>query len=428
MEKKLYATLFLKNGKSVKDFKDLSLYWNGDVIRLAKYYESNGVDALLIFDLSDGDAEHEKNIGMIREIGRAVSLPLTGAGNIKRVEDVKKLLYAGCSAAVLNMSKKSNMDMLEEVSKRFGKEKIMVCNSEFTTLSKCADAIMEYASCVLLMGDNLHLYEAVRTLRLNTIPVLSIIDYPKTLALLKENNVVGIAGSTVSDTATDLFHLKEKLSFNGVQMYENTSLVKWSELKLNSDGLIPVVVQDYKNNEVLMVAYMNEEAFNRTMRTGKMNYFSRSRKKLWLKGETSGHFQYLKVMAIDCDNDTLLAKVIQEGAACHTGNKSCFYRELWNKENGEKSAALVFEDVYKIIMDRKVHPKDGSYTNYLFEKGIDKILKKVGEEAAEIIIAAKNPDPEELKYEASDFLYHLMVLMAEKGVTWDDITEELAKR
>ena len=130
----------------------------------------------------------------------------------------------------------------------------------------------------------------------------------------------------------------------------------------------------------------------------------------------------------ESDNDTLLVKVIQQGAACHTGNRSCFYRDLVKKEGGAKNAASVFEDVFSIIMDRKQHPKEGSYTNYLFDKGIDKILKKLGEEATEIIIAAKNPDPEEIKYEAADFLYHLMVLMAERGVTWEDITEELSKR
>ena len=131
---------------------------------------------------------------------------------------------------------------------------------------------------------------------------------------------------------------------------------------------------------------------------------------------------------MDCDNDTLLAKVHQIGAACHTGNRSCFYRTILKKEYDETNPLKVFEDVYGVIEDRKVHPKEGSYTNYLFDKGIDKILKKVGEEATEIIIAAKNPDPEEIKYEISDFLSHVMVLMAERGVTWEDITKELAKR
>ena len=147
-----------------------------------------------------------------------------------------------------------------------------------------------------------------------------------------------------------------------------------------------------------------------------------------MKGETSGHIQYVKELTADCDFDTILAKVSQVGVACHTGNPSCFFNEIVKKEYIEKNPLKVFETVYNIIEDRKNNPKEGSYTNYLFDKGIDKILKKVGEECTEIVIAAKNPDPEEIKYEISDFLYHVMVLMGEKGVTWEEITQELAQR
>ena len=199
-------------------------------------------------------------------------------------------------------------------------------------------------------------------------------------------------------------------------------------MKTNEQGLIPCIVQDYKNDQVLMMAWMNRESFQKTLETGRMTYYSRSRQSLWVKGETSGHFQYVKSMAVDCDNDTLLARVSQIGAACHTGNRSCFYRTLVETTSDDTNPLHVFQDVYNVILDRKEHPKEGSYTNYLFDKGIDKILKKVGEENTEIIIAAKNPDPEEIKYEISDYLYHLMVLMAERGVTWDDITSELARR
>ena len=173
---------------------------------------------------------------------------------------------------------------------------------------------------------------------------------------------------------------------------------------------------------------MNEEAFHATIICGKMTYYSRSRQELWMKGETSGHIQYVKELTADCDFDTILAKVSQVGVACHTGNPSCFFNEIVKKEYIEKNPLKVFETVYNIIEDRKNNPKEGSYTNYLFDKGIDKILKKVGEECTEIVIAAKNPDPEEIKYEISDFLYHVMVLMVEKGVTWEEITQELAQR
>ena len=140
------------------------------------------------------------------------------------------------------------------------------------------------------------------------------------------------------------------------------------------------------------------------------------------------HFQYVKSLTADCDKDTLLSKVLQIGAACHTGARSCFFNNIMKKEYDDHNPLKVFEQEYRVIQDRKEHPKAGSYTNYLFDKGIDKILKKVGEECTEIIIAAKNPNPEELKYEMADWLYHAMVLMVEKGVTWDEITKEVVQR
>ena len=192
--------------------------------------------------------------------------------------------------------------------------------------------------------------------------------------------------------------------------------------------MVPVVVQDDQTEQVLMVAYMNRKAYEATLKTGRMTYYSRSRQELWLKGETSGHFQYVRSLTADCDMDTILARVSQVGAACHTGKYSCFFNEIVRKKGKEENPLKIFQSVLEVIKDRKTHPKEGSYTNYLFDKGIDKILKKLGEEATEIVIAAKNPNPNEIKYEIADFLYHMMVLMVERGVTWEEITEELAQR
>ena len=223
--------------------------------------------------------------------------------------------------------------------------------------------------------------------------------------------------------------LKDLCKENGIRVEQLEAAYAWKDFKENEAGLVPVVVQDYITSEVLMVAYMNEEAYENTLRTGKMTYYSRSRKELWLKGATSGHYQYVKSLTADCDMDTILAKVSQIGAACHTGSKSCFFHEVVKKDCEESANPLqVFEQVFAVIQDRREHPKEGSYTNYLFDKGIDKILKKLGEEASEIIIASKNPNANEIKYEIADFLYHMMVLMAQKDITWEEITKELAKR
>lgn len=210
----------------------------------------------------------------------------------------------------------------------------------------------------------------------------------------------------------------------------------WDEIKFDKSGLIPAIIQDSETLEVLMVAYMNEEALKLSLETGKTHFWSRSRQKIWMKGESSGHVQEIVDISLDCDGDALLFKVKQVNAACHTGNRSCFYRqvdkkdlslkEIDNKVNKDKAAIL--QEVYDIIVDRKNNPKEGSYTNYLFEKGIDKILKKVGEEAAEVIIAAKNRVEEEVIYELADLLYHLMVMLVEQGIELDKVYDELHKR
>jgi phosphoribosyl-ATP pyrophosphohydrolase/phosphoribosyl-AMP cyclohydrolase len=226
----------------------------------------------------------------------------------------------------------------------------------------------------------------------------------------------------------DIMALKGCLNEAGIATQKFETSMEWSAFRPNADGLLPVIVQDYQNLDVLMLAYMNEEAFNQTIASGKMTYYSRSRKTIWVKGETSGHYQYMKSLTLDCDSDTILAKVSQVGAACHTGLPNCFFQELVKKDYIEKNPLIVFDALYEVISARKQYPKEGSYTNYLFDKGIDKILKKLGEEATEIVIAAKNSVTEEIKYEISDFLYHMIVLMVEKGVTWEDITMELAQR
>jgi len=199
------------------------------------------------------------------------------------------------------------------------------------------------------------------------------------------------------------------------------------DIKYNDQGLVPAIIQDYSTREVLMMAYMNEESLKLTLETKRTWFYSRSREKLWNKGESSGNVQEVKNVSYDCDGDTLLVEVVPAGPACHTGERTCFYRELYNSGEAPEELSLP-KRLYNLILDRKTNPKEGSYTNYLFEKGIDKILKKVGEEAGEVIIASKNEDKAELVYEASDLAYHLMVLLVEKEITLDEISEELAKR
>ena len=252
-------------------------------------------------------------------------------------------------------------------------------------------------------------------------------------------------------------------------------MIYFKDLKVNEKGLVPVVVQEAVTGNILMLAYMNEEAMNKSLETGFAHYYSRSREALWLKGETSGNLQEIVEMKIDCDKDTVLMKVKQKGVACHTGRLSCFYRNIDKEgriveedgkateiideevrasasvlvsaslsqeeaktgteikiatktENGVENGAIILQQLYQQIADRKENKVEGSYTNYLFDKGIDKILKKVGEESSEIIIAAKNPSNEELCYEISDLVYHLTVLMVERKLKLEDVYSELKRR
>lgn len=207
-------------------------------------------------------------------------------------------------------------------------------------------------------------------------------------------------------------------------------------LKFNQDGLIPAIIQD-QTGKVLMLAYMNQASLDKTLETRMTWFYSRSRQKLWQKGETSGHVQHVEKVVADCDYDTLLVTVEQKGlGACHEGYESCFHNPISSDKNATESVfdpnevygSQIIQEVYDVIVDRQNNPKEGSYTNYLFTKGIDKILKKVGEESAEVIIAAKNHDDEELVYEVSDLLYHLMVLLVEKGVKPTAIWKELSAR
>lgn len=421
MNKKIIPCVYLKGGKLIKGFNDKKVL-SEDPVKYISSVSVNGADEIILFDLSNNDAEHEEALLLIRKITKAIDTPVIGAGNVNRLEDVKKLIYAGCKKVALNMAKQSNIDLIEEASKRFSKSGILVCADSLEQILDNLKVLKENVTCALLL-NKLFLED------FEEIPVIPVINEKAELKnILSKPGVYGVSGNVLDNYSDDIISLKESLKAEGINTCIHDIKIQWQDLKKDSNGLVPCICQDAITNEVLMLAYMNEEAYNATIRTQIMTYYSRSRNELWKKGDTSGHYQYLKSLSLDCDNDTLLAKVIQIGNACHTGSYSCFFNELVKNEINDTNPYSVLSDVMNVILDRKENPKEGSYTNYLFDKGIDKILKKVGEEATEIVIAAKNPEPEESKYEIADFLYHVMVLMAVKGITWEDVMKELANR
>ena len=397
-----------------------------DPVESARQYNHTGADAIAYY-------EEKASIETIKEISGTIDVPLYAGGGIRDLEDVKKVLYAGADKVCLGAAVLEDKEIVKKASDRFGKHQVIVSMNleeleDPGTFAKEMQRLGAGELLLLALNGYDKVMEAVRAVKEQCdLPV--IISVASLDNIKKELNAVEAEAVAIHDGgAFSVLEWKKELKKEGIETKLPESPIPFEEFKLNSDGMLTVVTQDYKTNEVLMVAYMTKEAYEQTVETGIMTYYSRSRQELWVKGDTSGHYQYVKSLTIDCDKDTLLAKVRQVGNACHTGHYSCFFTDLVKKEYKDDNPMNVFEDVYDVIMDRKMHPKEGSYTNYLFDKGIDKILKKVGEECTEIVIAAKNPDPEEMKYEISDFLYHLMVLMAERGMTWEDITRELMER
>lgn len=400
------------------------------------FYDSNGVDGVFIYNYSKEEKEREAFVLLLREISEIIDIPFYAGCYVERLEDVKKVYYAGAKKVVLDPEYMSDTVLLKEAVTKIGSGQVLLQINFGLEESKVSieERQKDYEACLLMGASGIvakhvtlkpEFFNKIRELQC-PVMIRDSLQRNSITDLLEVPEVEAIA--TNYYCGKDVYKVKYSLKEQGLDIKVPESPISFADMKKDRNGLVPTIVQDYKTNEVLMLAYMNEEAYNTTICTGKMTYYSRSRKELWIKGATSGHYQYVKALSIDCDEDTILAKVKQIGAACHTGNRSCFYRDLLKTEWEAEDTTHILDKIYATVMDRKLNPKEGSYTNYLFNKGIDKILKKCGEEATEIVIAAKNPDKSEIKYEIADFLYHVTVLMAECGIDWKDVFTELANR
>lgn len=427
-DKNIVATLYIKGGKAVRSENDLTEI--GNIYELCQTYNDSGIDKIIIFDLSTDDLEHDRNIHVIRNLNRNLDIKTCAGGNIERIEDVKQLLFAGCLQVILNGSKPNCLELAQEASQRFGKDRILISISNVDFIFKNQSVLGGLIHELLLLDPAL-LNSVENITQVPHVVMVDTLDFDNLTAILKREYVRGITGPFITDPELDIMNLKSRFADQGIKMDNFAPNLHWEDLKKNSEGLVPVIVQDFRTDEVLMLAYMDEEAFNTTIRIGKMTYHSRSRDELWVKGMTSGHIQYVKSLTADCDYDTILAKVLQVGGiACHTGNRSCFFNEVVKKEYVEKNPRKVLESTYKVLKSRKDNPVEASFANHLLSQGLDEILKKVGEECTEVILAAARNDEDvsPVKYEITDLIYALMVLMVEKGVTWEDITGEMAQR
>ena len=410
-------------------YKKIIPYINGEnelpanIIMQAEQYCFAGADALFIYNYSKMEKEREEFLAALKQIAAKIDIPFITGMYVGRFEDAKKAFYTGAEQVVVKYEICPAEAVLKEVTGRFGADKIVVeidGDIDFDKVPFPVDTLL-IKHVDMDAGLERKCSNAGKQIIIRDSLLRNDLE-----SLLRLPNVCGVSTNYFLDK--EIFKIKMNMKQAGIEMNTFESAMDFSEFKTDEKGLIPCITQDYKTGEVLQLAYMNQQSYEATCSTGKMTYFSRSRQELWCKGETSGHYQYVKELRLDCYHDTVLAKVHQVGAACHTGARSCFFNELAKKEYNNTNPLTILNEVFATIEERKAHPKEGSYTNYLFEKGIDKILKKCGEEATEIVIAAKNPDAEELKYEIADFLYHMMVLMAECGLNWDDVVKELANR
>ncbi len=326
-KKKMTGVIYLNGSSAVKNFSDHSLIF-ADAPALASRMADADIDSILCFNVSDADDElNAQALAAMKEICKVSTIPVYGGGHIHSVPDVEAIFEAGCEKVILNFAKESAQEILAQIKGGYEPSQIAatIASEDNLVINR---ELLESSVGELILIDEHALKNCLGASTIPCIVFLPEISLDKMFAIMAKPNVSGISGNIVNENISSIATLKKLCREQGIAVVLFEPAIPFSELKKGENGLVPCIVQDEKTGEVLMMAWMNEEAYLRTLRTGKMTYYSRSRKQLWIKGETSGHFQYVKQFCIDCDNDTLLAVVDQVGAACHTGNHSCFYRDI----------------------------------------------------------------------------------------------------
>ena len=341
--------------------------------------ENGGGDGILLWDCQEHTTDQVTQT--LSETVASIDIPVMFYQVYPRFEDIKKILYAGASKVVMNPLEGGGRETLKEGVARFGSENVfgtfMFIPKDRLPSPEDFREIVTFTGCLSWVMDMtaIEAYDAViNECELNILAcsgealggdaIKEILLMPQVTGFTSLNS--SAQGSGTIAGINDCMTLKNYLKSEGMDVRLFESSMSFKDFKLNSDGLIPVITQDYKTGKVLMMAYMNEESYNETIRSGRMTYFSRSRQCLWKKGETSGHYQFVRSLEIDCDKDTILAKVRQIGAACHTGHESCFFTSLAQKEYDSVNPSTILQEIMDTVTDRKLHPKEGSYTNYLF--------------------------------------------------------------
>ena len=443
-KRKIIACLDIDNRRVVKGKKFQDVQELADPVVLAKKYEAEGADELVFYDISASLTGRGMFLDLIREIADQIEIPFVVGGGIQTLSDVELAIEAGADKVSINSGALKNPTLLTEASQRYGSSRIIVSidvsrteNDKWTVFAKAGqqatdlDAEEWAKQCEQLgageivlncidqdgMRNGYDLELTNRIVRAVSIPVVASGGAGSEKHIQELFEATDAAGALVASV----------LHFNLVTLNDLLAAATPQKVQVTFDekGLIPTIVQDVTTGDVLMLAYMNEESLQKTIETNETWFYSRSRGELWNKGATSGNRQIVQQIDVDCDQDTLLIQVVAKGPACHTGTKTCFTRSL---PGDVRSKRTIVQDVAQQIQNRKHNPVEGSYTTYLFQEGIDKILKKVGEESTEVVIGAKNNDLVETANELADLTYHTLVLMEELGVSVEDVKSVLESR
>ncbi|MBE5900697.1 MAG: phosphoribosyl-ATP diphosphatase [Lachnospiraceae bacterium] len=423
--KRLMATMYLRDGKAVKSKSNHTCI--GAAEELAKIYNDSGIDKILLWDLSETQEEHENTIKIIREINRVLEISSYAFGWTSSIRNIREYLFSGCRRVILSSSDPELPNILEECQKRFRSERMSLALDEVDVLFKKRAEIEELYHDIYVFDPEI-MESLVNMTDFPFYGVIDSMDLDDYAKVLRIPSCMGVGGPLLNAKTTDIMTLKHELFERGLLVMINEANMNWSQFNLNENGLISAIAQDYVSNEVLCLGKMNEEAFKLTLAKGKMHYYDPETGEVTMHGFPTEELQYIKSLSVDCKKKTLLARVSQLGNACSSGNHSCFYTEIFKKDYTEKNTVKLLESVYNVIINRKKNPREGSYTNFLLEKGLNEILRKIQSETMELTLSAKDGDTESMRGEVSDILYFLMVLMSKFEITWDDITNELAQR
>lgn len=456
-EARIIPCMDIKAGRIVKGvgFKDVQDA--GDPVEAAVRYEQEDADEIWILDIAATVDNRSIQLDLLAQVAKNCKVPICAGGGIRTLHDAEMAAQAGAAKVGIGSAAQTNPELIRRVSYRLGKAATVALvdvvarpDGRFEVLGpgqiptgiQMVDWLRELerqgAGEILLtsMQDGTRAGYDIAATRAAADAVAIPIIASGGAGKLEDFSEAVIKGGATGLLAASVFHfgeltigqVKDHLRLAGVRVMGDG--VDISEIRFDEKGLVPAIVQDMSTGLVLMQAYMNAESLQETLRTGIATFFSRSRQQLWRKGETSGNIQNVREILYDCDGDCLLLKVDPAGPACHTGEMSCFYRSLQTMDGGRSSARSsgILMDLYKTIAERKNNPVEGSYTNKLLDGGVNKIGKKVIEEAGEVVLAAKDDSFADVRFEAADLLYHLMVLLAQQGVSPEDVYAELANR